>query len=264
MGNLRVIVIACIVLLSACVSKQKPQTLTQNRGGAAKAASYNTQLGLAYLEQGNISRAKKKLLLALSQAPNSAEVNGSMAYYLETTGDIKKADAYYKKANKLAPNSGPQLNNYGAYLCRQGMYHEAVNRFERAVNDPNYINTAGAYENAGLCAMAIPDIKMAKKYFDKAIRQDPTRRQSLQQLVGISQQLKDYRQALAYADMLDKSKQLSAEAAHYAYLASKSMGDAKKMLHYRVLLQSQFPRSKYNQQLLASEQSHDEQYSRIS
>lgn len=262
--NLRGLIIVSFVVLTACVSKQTSQMQVKREDPRTKAASYNTQLGLAYLDQGNIKRAKKKLLLALSQAPNSPEVNGSMAYYLETTGELNKADAYYKKAIKLAPNSGAQLNNYGAYLCRRGLYLEANHRFEQAAKDPRYLNTAAAYENAGLCSMAIPDIKKAKNYFDKALMQDPKRIQSLQQLVVISQRLKNSRQALAYADVLDKNKQLNAESAHYAYLASKSLGDANKTLHYRVLLQRQFSSSKYNQQLLASEHSDDEQYSRIS
>ena len=39
--------------------------------------------------------------------------------------------------------------------------------------DPNYLNTAKAYENAGLCAQQIPDIDKATKFFMLAVKQDP-------------------------------------------------------------------------------------------
>lgn len=149
------------------------------------AAIYNTQLGLAYLKQEDRIRAKRKLLTALDLAPNSADVNAAMAYFLEKTGNLKEARNFYKKALSLAPKNGAQLNNYGSYLCRQGKYKEAENYFLNAVQDVNYVNTAGAYENAGLCAAALPDYKKAKKYFKKAIEHDPNRKQSVYELAKI-------------------------------------------------------------------------------
>jgi type IV pilus assembly protein PilF len=47
------------------------------------------------------------------------------------------------------------------------------------------MNTAGAYENAGLCAAAIPDYSKAKTYFIKALKQDPQRKQARFELARI-------------------------------------------------------------------------------
>jgi len=150
-----------------------------------EAASYNTQLGLAYLKQGDRPRAKRKLLMALAQAPNSPEVNASMAWFLEQSGEINNAQVYYRKAMAAAPGKGAQLNNYGAFLCRRGQYNQADVYFLQAINDAGYEHTAGAYENAGLCAAAIPDYTKAAAYFSKALEQDPSRKQSLYELVNI-------------------------------------------------------------------------------
>lgn len=149
------------------------------------AAMYNTQLGLAYLNQGDRVLAKRKLLMALKQAPNSPNVNGSMAYFMEKTGDWDKAGYFYRNALLLAPGRGAQLNNYGAFLCRRGHYKLAEHYFLLAVNDSQYEHTAAAYENAGLCAMAMPNLHKAETYFKKALMQDPSRRQSLSELVRI-------------------------------------------------------------------------------
>lgn len=163
-----------------------------------EAASYNARLGLAYLGQGDRSRAKRKLLLALSQAPDAPNVNAAMAYFMEKSGEMKDANVYYQKAMAVSPKAGAQLNNYGAFLCRQGQYREAEHYFLKAVQDIKYDHTAGAYENAGLCVIAIPDKANAKKYFDKALEQDPSREQSLYELVNLEMKQGNTNEALAY------------------------------------------------------------------
>ena len=179
-----------LLLLQSCQHAKEPkQELT---------ASYNTQLGLAYLKQGDRERAKRKLLLALAEAPNSPDVNAAMAYFMEQCKEMRQAQRYYKKAMDAAPGRGAQLNNYGAYLCRQGQYKQAEPYFLKAVSDIKYEHTAGAYENAGLCAMAIPDYTKAAVYFGKALEQDPRRQQSLFELVNIAVKQGHLNRALAY------------------------------------------------------------------
>lgn len=182
--------IIALLLLQSCQVLNKSKT--------HDAASYNTQLGLAYLNQGDRPRAKRKLLTALAQAPDSPEANASMAYFLEKCGDMERAAVYYRKAMALAPKNGAQLNNYGAFLCRRGQYSQAESYFLKAIDDVQYIHTAGAYENAGICAAAIPNYTKAKMYFVKALEQDPSRRQSLYELVKIEVKLGHESAAVTY------------------------------------------------------------------
>jgi len=140
-------VIFCIVITSCSSSSLKSQE---------KAANYNAQLGLAYLQQGDIKLAKTKLLLALQQSPSSTPlILDSMAYFLEVTGENKLAEAYYLKAIKYFPKNGAAQNNYGVFLCRHKRYKESLHHFSLAVKDNKYLNTAQAYENARLCALKI-------------------------------------------------------------------------------------------------------------
>lgn len=199
------IVITGLLLLQSCqhsteTKKEEAPTATieKKEKKLDDAASYNTQLGLAYLKQGNRERAKSKLFLALSQAPDSPVVNASVAYLMEKVGEMDKAHSYYKKAIALAPGSGAQLNNYGTFLCRQGQYREAETYFLQAVKDVRYPHTSGAYENAGLCVMAIPDKVKAAHYFAKALEQDPSRVQSLYELVNLEVKQNHVDEALSY------------------------------------------------------------------
>lgn len=162
-----------IFSLTSCqTSPEKPSTYNP------KASGYNVQLGLGYLAQGNRERAKQKLLAAIAQDPQSATANDALAYYFESVQDIQQAETYYQHAVQFHPNTGAPLNNYGAFLCRQARYDEANKYFMRAIADPQYINTAMAYENAGLCAIAAGNNKNATIYLKKALAHEPSLQQA--------------------------------------------------------------------------------------
>lgn len=158
--------------LSACATnhqvdkEQDPQT---------KVAEINIQLGLKYLEMKNYSRAKQKLLLALEENPKLPETNYALAYFYEASGDKKLADQYYLNAIALAPKRGDVQNNYGTFLCRSGQYKEAIRHFEMAAQDKEYLDPASAYENAGWCALKIPNKNLAINYFNLSVMNDPSR-----------------------------------------------------------------------------------------
>jgi type IV pilus assembly protein PilF len=186
---LRFFLITSCLLLQACQHSEEKPTQSGVKANLNKAASYNVQLGLGYLKQGDRPRAKQKLLTALDQEPHSPDVNAAMAYYFEQTSELEQAKKYYLKALSLSSNSGAQLNNYGTFLCRQGDYKKAETYFLKAVKDEQYVHTAGAYENAGLCALAIPDDDKAKIYFTNALNQDPSRKESLYELVKLESKM---------------------------------------------------------------------------
>lgn len=189
-----------ILLLQACQYHTMKSFTQKNK----EAAYYNIQLALAYLQQGNIPRAKSKLLTALDLSPNSPETLMAMAYFLEKTHDKKEASAYYKKALSLSPDNGTYLNNYGTFLCRKASYVKAEQYFLKAVKDSHYLYTAEAYENAGLCTAAIPDYVKAKKYFLEALAHDPRRKKSLYELVSIDLRQKNPELALDHLKQYHK------------------------------------------------------------
>ncbi len=197
------------------------------------AASYNIQLGLAYLKQGDRVRAKKKLFLALKQAPTSPTVNTAMAYFMEHSGEKTEALQYYQKAMASAPGAGAELNNYGAFLCRQGQYKQADLYFMKAVSDKTYDHTAGAYENAGLCALAMPNRVLASRYFLKALSHDPTRSQSLYELVQNEIKQQHFHEALhdieQYATLVRSDRTLLVLAEHLA----EEVGNATLKVAYQ-------------------------------
>ncbi len=218
MHTLKIKMIGLVLLISALSSCKTPSSMSdgfpdnsqQAQNDLADAnneprqrpkseiAKINAQLGIAYLEQKNVQRAKLKLLMALKQSPETPEPWYSMAYFLETTGNKDEARKYYMKAVQIAPNRGDTQNNYGTFLCREGQYQESIKHFMIAANTTDYLDPAAAYENAGLCAMKEDNFKQASGYFKQALLKDPARTQSLLKLAVVEAKLGHYKDAKEY------------------------------------------------------------------
>ena len=173
-------------------------------GNSADAARTNAKLGLAYLQKGYFEQSKERLLSALRDDPHIAASWYSMAYYLERTGNKKGAEQYYQKALSVDPHSGSAQNNYGTYLCRMGRYQEAFRYFNVAVKEPAYIDSASAYQNAGTCALMIPNVTLAKQYFQQALDNNPNMPFALLSLARLNYQAGDDAAADRYFDDFKK------------------------------------------------------------
>ncbi len=89
-------VVAAAMLLSSCVTTHSPH-LTQNNA-EADAAADNVQLALAYMQQGNLTRAKEKLDRAMGEDPSNPNLHSVYAQFYERINDQKKAEAEFREA----------------------------------------------------------------------------------------------------------------------------------------------------------------------
>ena len=162
------------------------------------AAHLNAELGLAYMEQGNYQEALKKLLHALELNPDSASANNYIAELYRKLGKNNEAERHYRKALSLTPSDPMLLNNYGVFLCSQHHLEEALKRFQEAVKQPFYKTPEVAYDNAGLCALQIPDEAKAEEYFRTALRLNPRMPDALYELADLSYKQEKYLHARAF------------------------------------------------------------------
>ena len=201
-----------------------------------QAAKINVELGLRYLAQGRRMRAKEKLLLAQSEY-ETAQTNAALAYFYEQVAEPANAERFYQKAISLDPQVGAPHNNYGAFLCRQKRYQEADAEFNKAIHDPHYLNTAGAYENAGICALMIPDTQKATDYFTKALQQNPSMPTSLEEMARLRYNAGEYQDAKNYIDRyLAIVKQPSTEVLLLGVQIAEKLSDPSAVAHYKNLL----------------------------
>jgi type IV pilus assembly protein PilF len=159
------VAIIIIILLSACSSN----TL-QYPSSKALASRTHVNLGLYYLQNGDLILAKSKLLLALEENPKDFLVNDAFGFFLETTGNVVLAKKYYQLAIKYAPNNGEALNNYGTFLYRQKDFNGALQYFLKATADLHYLYISKANNNAALVAYKLNNPKLARSYLAKAAK----------------------------------------------------------------------------------------------
>lgn len=241
-----IVLLPVAFLLHGCVTVNDSEKAhsAKHQPHNPKAAALNAQLGLAYLERNDTQRAKRKLLRALQQDPGSSVANGAMAFYLERTGNNAQANDYYQRAIKVGGSDGEALNNYGTFLCRQHDFEAAQHYFMKAVANPDYVDTAGAYENAAMCAQGAKHYRQAAVFYEKAIAHGPGRTKSMYQLVKVYDHLGEAHKALNLLQTYEKIAHPSADLALIGYKSAKTLKNAKIAQHFAVLLQTKFADSK--------------------
>ena len=157
--------------LAACASSGSG---TGPGSDAAKDAAHaNVQLGVAYIQQGNLALAKEKLERAQKQAPRSAEVHTALAFLNEKLDLPQKAEEQYELATKLAPANADIKNNYAVFLCRNGKVDKAIQQFESAAKDRLYSTPWAALANAAVCLRGAKRGPEAIRYLEEAVKIRP-------------------------------------------------------------------------------------------
>jgi type IV pilus assembly protein PilF len=166
---MRIIAIGLLAaLLTACAS-----TGGEKASPRDSAASYNSELGMAYLQQGNLPVAKEKLERAVKQNPRDPHVHSALALLYERLNKPDLVDKHYRTAARLAPQNPDILNNYAVYLCKSGRTEDGVSRFLEAARNPLYNTPAAAYTNAGVCLRSAQRLDEAEQRFRQALQVGP-------------------------------------------------------------------------------------------
>ena len=204
-------------------------------------AKINVRLGLAYLQQGNRELALAKFEHASRLNPRLATAHLYIAEIYKGEGEIEKAEAHYRQAEKLDSRDASIKNNYGVFLCDQRRYSEAHKLFLKAAKTRAYDHADEAYENAGMCAVRAGDAKEAENLFRKALQINGRRVSSLYQLAKIRYQEKDYSEA---RDLLLRYSKIAAPTPDSLRLAidiERALGNADLAAQLVEKLHKEFP-----------------------
>jgi type IV pilus assembly protein PilF len=148
----------------------------------ADASTYNTQLGISYLREGDIPLAKEKLDRALKENPQNPQVHSARAMLFDRMGEPAQADNEFKEALRLDPNDPDVNNNYAVYLCQTGRATEGVKRFETVARNALYRTPWVAYSNAGVCLRSAKRDPEAVRNFKQALSIRPNFAEAAYQL----------------------------------------------------------------------------------
>jgi type IV pilus assembly protein PilF len=230
-----------LLLLGGCVVTKS--THLSDGHAEADAAADNVQLAMAYMQEGNLARAKEKLDRALQEDPANANVHSVYAMFYERINDQKKAEVQFREALRLAPDDPGQLNFYGVYLCRQHRVDEGVTKLVQVANNPLYRTPEAAYTNMGVCLLTAHRDEEAESAFRRALAVRPDFSEAAYQLAELELA---HGRALEARDRVEKflsKNNPTPELLMVALRASRNLGDARAVAQYSKTLRVDFPNS---------------------
>lgn len=242
----RAVAMCSALLVGACATTGQQESRPgagMSQTSTVRAAEINTQLGIGYMERGQYRVAVEKLELALQQDPNHVPAMGALGLLNEQFGNTSRAEQYYRRAARLAPNDGATQNMYGAYLCRVGKLSEAVRRFIAATEDPFYDTPELAWSNAGTCALGIPDAEQAEAYFRRALEISPNLPEALYHMADLQYRRGDAFRARAFLQRLEAASVFDPEILMLGYRIETALSNSTGAEDYASRLQTRFPDS---------------------
>lgn len=255
-GLLRVLVALTTLAIAACASTPKVSSPFSNavnlKPQPKLAAKYNVQLGIAYMQRGDLEFALRKLRLALKQNPQDPMVHAALALLYERLGEVNRADKAFHRALHLAPHNPNISNNYAVYLCRTHRVTQGVKRLLATARNPLYRTPEAAYTNAAVCLMSVHHDAEAKRYLKLALQLSPSFEQAAYQLAHLEMQEGDLKGARSrvdhYLDTYTETPRLLALGLQIARKQHDAIGEE----HYKQRLRVDFPHSPETRALASS------------
>lgn len=244
-AHVRAATIVAALSLAACSSAPGPRESTPRDN----AANYNLQLGVAYLQQGNLPVAKEKLERAEKQSPRDPHVHSALALLYERLEKPAQVDEHYRTAVRLAPDDPEINNNYAVYLCKTGRTEDGVKRFLQAARNPLYGTPAAAYTNAGVCLRNAKRFDEAQTNFIAALRARPNFSEAAYQLGDLDLERGRPQNTRAQIDSYMVTFAATPDLLLLGVRAAQAQGDRTAAEQYARRLRAEFPGSRQTRSL---------------
>jgi type IV pilus assembly protein PilF len=237
MRGMRLVIAALLAgLLAGCANQQAVQRRHD-------AAAYNTELGIAYMQRGELAVAQNRLDLALKENPDDPDVHSARALLFARLRERGQADREFREALRLAPKNPDFQNNYAVYLCSVGRFDEGVQTFLKAARNPLYVTPALAYENAGICLRSAHRDAQATQMFRNALAIEPNFAQAVWELADLDYSHGRLAQARQEIDAFLASNQETPDLLLLAVKVTRAQKDPLDAELYARRLQLDFPNS---------------------
>lgn len=238
-GRRAAVAVAAVLLagtLAGCANQQAVQR-------SHDAAVYNTELGIAYMNRGDLALAQTKLDRALKENPDDPDVRSARALLFVRLRETEQADREFREAMRLAPKNPDFQNNYAVFLCSHGRVDEGVQTFITAARNPLYLTPELAYDNAGICLRSVHRDVAAAQMFTNALTLRPNFAQALWQLADLNFSEGKLPQARQEIDGFLAANQETPDLLLLAVKITRAQGDRLDAALYARRLQLDFPDS---------------------
>lgn len=234
----RVGLVAAVAVLAACATTENSKVSDED------AARFNVQLGINYLQRGDLKEAREKLERAAEQDPSFADAQAALGILYERVGELDRAGQHLRRAAQLAPDDPSMMNNYGGFLCRRGERAEGIKYFERAARNPFYRTPEVAWTNAGVCARGIPDAALAERYLRQALDVNRSHAEAMLQLADLFLAQGNALNARAFLQRYEAARDATPYSLELGRKIELAAGDDQAAADYTRRLLREFPDSR--------------------
>lgn len=233
--------------LAGCAGKPKVTLPVQERqttrADLPEAAKYNVELGIAYMDRGDLALAKDRLDRAEKEAPHDPMVHSALALLYERLEQPNDADREFHTAMKLAPQDPKLANNYAVYLCGTHRIDEGVKLLLQTAHNPLYETPEAAYTNAAVCLRSVHRDAEAKAALLRAIALRPSFGEAVLQLATLEVQEGHAREARTRIDRYVETYQATPDLLVLGMRISRALHDPFGEHRYEQRLRTDFPES---------------------
>ncbi len=231
-----------VFLITACTSPPGPA-----------AGEIRLQLGLQYLAIGEYTAAERNLRRAVNASPDDYRPLLGLARLYQTQGHDAVAGVWYTRAEKLAPENGYVLNNYGAFLCALRQYDKARSRFTRAMRATETGSRTQALLSSGFCLLDAGKTAPAAERLTTAIKADSTAAVRVLAEAGQRLEQQKYAETRFLADIYHQQRSATAESLWLEILYAARQKATDDVKRYGDQLARNYPLSIQYQRYLANE-----------
>ena len=128
------------------------------------------QIGVAYLQMGEIPLALNYLLKARKLSPKDPKIYNAIGFAFLKRGDYKRAESYLKKALSLKKDFSEAWLNLGILYEEKGDLKRAEECYLKALENPLYLTPEAAYYRLALLELKKGNREKAKRNLIMAIR----------------------------------------------------------------------------------------------
>ena len=131
------------------------------------------QIGVAYLEMGELPLALNYLFKAKELLPKEPKVYNAIGLAFLKRGELSQAEKNLRKAISLKPNFSEAWLNLGILYEEKGELSKARSSYLKALENPLYLTPEVAYYRLALLELKVGNPEQAKKYLVMAIKNNP-------------------------------------------------------------------------------------------
>ena len=214
-----------------------------------QAAKLNAELGIAYLQRGDIGVAQQKIDRALAENQNDPDVQTAAGLLYERIGEMDRAERHYLQAMRADAKDPNRQNNYAVFLCRRGSADKGHKLLEEVARNPRYATPEVALTNAGVCARSANKLDLAERDFKQALVLKATYPDALLQLADLCFTRGDLIDARAYLGRVMANVTPTADALLLGYKIERQAGDNAAAEDYAAHLRRDVPQADQVRQL---------------